>query len=179
MGNRGPQPKPTVLKIIEGNKGKRPLDLNGIHPEISVPSAPKELCPQGLKEWKRITPELVKLGLISKLDRGALFLYCQAFGRLMDYEHSFQARVKHLMEKSGFDYATASEELSTARTPKGFAQQSVLIQLINRQKEQVNKYLQAFGLSPSARGRIQPSKNDGQGSLFPDDSNGWSQLKKP
>ncbi|MCA8251575.1 P27 family phage terminase small subunit [Burkholderia multivorans] len=36
------------------------------------------------KEWKRITVELEKLGLISRLDRAALTLCCQAWGRLVE-----------------------------------------------------------------------------------------------
>lgn len=169
MGQRGPQPKPANLRLIEGNKGKRPIDLDGVNPEVEIPDIPRQLGRAAKKEWKRIAPELAKLRLISKIDRTALALYCQAAGRWLELEEAFEAKVLTVMERSKCDYAQAVEVVSTSLTPNGFAQQSVLVQLIGKYKEQAHKYLQSFGLSPSARGRIQPSKNDGQMNLLPDE----------
>ena len=82
MGQRGPMPKPAALRLLEGNAGKRPLNLtDGINPKIEIPAPPKHLGREARKEWKRITPLLEDLGLISGLDRTALALYCQAAGR--------------------------------------------------------------------------------------------------
>lgn len=39
----------------------------------------------------------------------------------------------------------------------GYAQQSVIVQLIGKHREQLNRYLMHFGLSPAARGRVQAS----------------------
>ena len=86
-GSRGPLPKPAALKLLEGNPGKRSLNLaEGINPRVEIPSAPKHLGIEARKEWKRITPILDELGLISGLDRAALALYCQAVGRLSELE---------------------------------------------------------------------------------------------
>jgi P27 family predicted phage terminase small subunit len=157
-GTRGPLPKPTPLKLIAGNPGKRPLDLSaGINPRIEVPSAPKHLSPSAKKEWKRITPLLEELGLISGLDREALALYCQAAGRLAELETAFNGKVARLMEDKKLDYADAAYEVSHAVTPSGYAQQSVLVQLIRANRAEVNRYLMHFGLSPAARGRVQAS----------------------
>lgn len=173
MGTRGPQPKPHNLRVLEGNKGKRPLELPGINPKVEVPDCPKFLGRAAKKEWKRITPELVDLKLISKIDMAALAIYCQAVGRWAELEQAFEAQVQKIMTLRKCEYHEAVESASTSYTPNGFAQQSVIVQLIGKQKEQVNKYLQAFGLSPSARGRITPSRNDGQASLFPADEDSW------
>lgn len=166
MGLRGPQPAPTVLKLHQGNRSKRPIDMSGVNPKVEIPDAPNHLGKEAKKEWKRITPELLELGLISKIDRTALAMYCQAAGRLFELEQAFEATVKNIVEKSKVDYARAVEVASTSLTPNGFAQQSVIVQLLSKHREQVHKYLQSFGLSPSARGRIQPSSNNGQGELF-------------
>lgn len=156
-GTRGPLPKPHALKVLEGNAGKRPLDLAaGVNPRIEVPSPPKHLGKEAAKEWKRITPLLEELGLISGLDRAALALYCQAAGRLAELETAFNAKVK-LIEKGGKDYADAVYEASYSVTPSGYAQQSVIVQLIGKHREQLNRYLMHFGLSPAARGRVQAS----------------------
>jgi len=156
-GSRGPLPKPAALKALEGNPGKRSLNLaEGINPRVEIPSIPKHLGPEARKEWKRITPLLEELGLISGLDRAALALYCQAVGRLTDLETSFNSKVD-LKVTQGVPYADAVYEVSHSITPSGYAQQSVLAQLLKSQREQVNRYLMHFGLSPAARGRVQPS----------------------
>ena len=156
-GSRGPLPKPIALRVLEGNPGKRSLDLSaGVNPMHQIPSAPKHLGIEARKEWKRITPELLELGLLTGLDRAALALYCQAVGRLSELETSFGGMVARLVD-TGTDYADAVYQASHSVTPSGYAQQSVIVQLIKSHREQVNRYLMHFGLSPAARGRVQPS----------------------
>lgn len=158
MGNRGPLPKPAGLRALEGNAGKRPLDLAaGVNPRIEIPSMPKHLGIEAKKEWKRITVLLEELGLISGLDRTALALYCQAQGRLAELEMAFGGMVSRLVDDENLDYADAVYRASYAVTPSGYAQQSVIVQLIGKHREQVNRYLMHFGLSPAARGRVQAS----------------------
>lgn len=156
MGARGRLSKPTSIKVLEGNPGKRPLNLDdGIKPKLSIPSPPKHLGIEARKEWKRITPELEQLGLISNLDRAALALYCQAAGRLYELETAFQGQVHRLMAERKLDYSDAVYEASHAVTPSGYAQQSVIVQLIKSHREQLNRYLAHFGLSPAVRSRVQ------------------------
>lgn len=156
-GTRGPLPKPVALRVLEGNAGKRPLDLAaGVNPRIEIPTPPKHLGVEAKKEWKRITPLLEELGLISGLDRAALALYCQAAGRLAELETAFNGQVARLVDE-GADYSDAVYKASYAVTPSGYAQQSVIVQLIGKHREQLNRYLMHFGLSPAARGRVQAS----------------------
>lgn len=156
-GSRGPLPKPPALRVLEGNAGKRALDLSaGVNPRIEIPTPPKHLGAEARKEWKRITPLLVELGLISGLDRAALALYCQAAGRLAELETAFNGQVARLVDE-GADYSDAVYKASYAVTPSGYAQQSVIVQLIGKHREQLNRYLMHFGLSPAARGRVQAS----------------------
>ena len=54
-------------------------------------------------------------------------------------------------------YPDAVYAASYSVTPSGYAQQSVIVQLIKSHREQVNRYLMHFGLSPAARGRVQAS----------------------
>jgi P27 family predicted phage terminase small subunit len=159
-GSRGPLPKPAALKLLEGNPGKRSLNLaDGVNPRVETPSAPKHLGLEARKEWKRITPLLEELGLISGLDRAALALYCQAVGRLSELETAFNGIVNRLVDNPSAPmiYPDAVYAASYSVTPSGYAQQSVIVQLIKSHREQVNRYLMHFGLSPAARGRVQPS----------------------
>lgn len=157
-GSRGPLPKPAALRALEGNPGKRALNLaEGINPQVEIPSAPKHLGQEARKEWKRITPFLEELGLISGLDRAALALYCQAVGRLSELETAFNGKVDRHVADEKMTYADAVYAASYSVTPSGYAQQSVIVQLIKSHREQVNRYLMHFGLSPAARGRVQAS----------------------
>jgi len=154
---RGPLPKPAALKLLEGNPGKRALNLaDGVNPRVEIPSAPKHLGREARKEWARITPLLEELGLVSGLDRAALALYCQAVGRLWELEAAFNGKVKLLVDQ-GVEYSEAVYRVSFTATPSGYEQQSVIVQLIGSHRLQVHRHLAHFGLSPAARARVQPS----------------------
>ena len=49
---RGRKPKPTRLKVITGNSGKRPLNVDEPGPEPAVPDCPPELGPAAQREWE-------------------------------------------------------------------------------------------------------------------------------
>ena len=156
-GTRGPLPKPAALKLIAGNPGKRALNLSdGVNPPIMIPAPPKHLAKSAVKEWRRITPILEELGLISGLDVAALSLYCQSYGRLVELEMAFNARVATQVE-AGEQLHDAVLKTSIGITPSGYQQQSVIVQLIRSHREEVNRYLGHFGLSPAARARVTPS----------------------
>lgn len=156
-GTRGPLPKPASLKLLEGNPGRRALNLSdGVNPRVEVPSAPKHLGQEARKEWKRITPLLYELGLISGLDRAALAMYCQAVGRLSELEMAFNGMITKEIA-AGKDYADAVYHVSQTATPSGYVQQSVIVQLIGAHRLQVHRHLSHFGLSPAARMRVQAS----------------------
>lgn len=157
-GTRGPLPQPTNLRLLTGNASKRPLNLaDGVNPRVEIPSAPRHLGKEAAKEWKRITPLLEELGLISGLDRAALAMYCQAVGRLTELETAFKAKVDGLMQSEKLDYTDAVYRASYTVTPNGYEQQAVIINLLRRQSEEVNRYMGHFGLSPAARARVTAS----------------------
>jgi len=71
MAITGPKLKPTAIKILEGNPGKRPLNLNEPKPLQIAPECPDWLLDEAKKEWKRLAPELERLGLLTILDMAA------------------------------------------------------------------------------------------------------------
>lgn len=158
-GTRGPLPKPAVLRLLEGNAGKRPLDLSaGVNPTIAIPSPPKDLRPEAKKVWRRLAPHLENYGLISELDVETFGIYCQAVGDLHYMDRAFNAKVNLLVD-GGCEYADAVCQAATTTTPSGYEQQSVRYNLIKAARSEVNRYAQHFGLSPALRGRVQPSNN--------------------
>ena len=80
---RGRKPKPTNLKILNGNPGKRPLNKKEPKPKVT-PSGP--YCPRwpesyAKDEWQRISKELKGLGLLTDIDVTAMAAYCQTYKR--------------------------------------------------------------------------------------------------
>jgi phage terminase small subunit len=98
---RGRKPKPTHLKLLEGNPGKRPINTREPKPEIRVPTCPAHLCPSAKAEWKRLAQQLVMLGVITELDRAVLAAYCQAYGRWVEAERKLKETPMLLKLPSG------------------------------------------------------------------------------
>lgn len=87
----GPPPEPTQLKILKGNPGKRPLNTAEPQPRREPPTCPLWLLPEAKREWRRIVPELSRLGLLTVVDRAALAAYCQSWARYVDAETAASA----------------------------------------------------------------------------------------
>ena len=96
MGQRGPKPLPGNVHLLRGNASKKPLGalLDEFQPEVEIPSFPSWIWPEAKKEWKRISGELERYGLVSKLDRAALVLYCQAWAKMVWSENQLSRAMK-------------------------------------------------------------------------------------
>ena len=77
----GRKPKPTHLKLVTGNPGRRPLSAVEAQAVPALPSPPPHLSDDAKVEWGRVSEELYKIGLLSGIDRASLAAYCQAYGR--------------------------------------------------------------------------------------------------
>ena len=85
MGQRGPAPTPTALKVLKGNPGKRPL--NGAEPrfDATAPKAPKTLTKEARAHWKRIIALMEQApGLLTAADVYVLARYCEDLAMLDD-----------------------------------------------------------------------------------------------
>ena len=86
MAARGRKPKPTALKVLEGNPGKRPLnDFEPIPPKGEL-KCPSWLLPEAKKEWKRLASSLEAMGVLTMADLTAFAGYCQAYARWKEAE---------------------------------------------------------------------------------------------
>lgn len=136
MGERGPAPKPTRLKVLEGNPGKRALPKNEPKPQLGAPEMPKWLPEDAKAEWRRVAPELARLGLLTMIDGSSLAAYCEAF-----------ARWKRAVEQY-------NEEGQTFRTEAGYLAQHPAVGIANKAMGEMLKFGREFGLTPSSRGRM-------------------------
>lgn len=150
MGARGPAPKPVELRLLQGNPGHRPLDLDGVfRPEVGLPDAPSWLSKEARKAWRRLSPELIRYNLISKVDQNAFAMLCQTIGRLELIERSIMAR-QQTFAAAGKDPVLALMD----KTPNGLVIQSALYQVLNREQEKLQQMLSSFGMRPDARTRV-------------------------
>ena len=77
MAQRGRKPKPTAVKVLEGNPGKRSLNTGEPKPEKKAPRCPAWLEDEAKKEWKRMAKQLEHLGILTEIDMAAFAGYCQ------------------------------------------------------------------------------------------------------
>jgi P27 family predicted phage terminase small subunit len=138
---RGRRPKPTRLKVITGNPGKRPLNEHEPRPEPHIPPCPSELSPAAQREWHRLVTELGTLKLLTNLDRAALAAYCGAY--------ALWAEAQEAIQKYG----------TMVKSPSGFPMQSPYIAVANRQAEIMMRIASEFGFTPASRSRISTPSN--------------------
>lgn len=148
MGTKGRKPKPTELRVIEGNREHRPI------PQIPKPKAkwipaPRWLCPAAKKEWRRISRELYNLGLLTVIDRAALEAYCQSY-----------AKWKEAEEKA---------DLTVFTTESGYVGLNPFINIALKYAKEMRAFLVEFGMTPSSRMRVDIDK-------FKDSDSEWDEM---
>lgn len=132
-----PRPKPTALKILEGNPGKRPLPKNEPKPEVAIIPCPAYLKSDRIayNEWNRIVPELYKLGLLTNADKVTLEIYCSQY-----------AIYRRAIRELGTDLITTNIRNGDKANPAA---------AIAREAAKTIKAIAIeFGLTPSSRARI-------------------------
>ena len=144
MAPRGRKPKPTHLKLVTGNPGKRALNENEPKPEPSLPSPPPHLDDEAKVEWWRVSEQLYVLGCLAQIDRAALSAYCQAYSRWVRAEQAIAEMAKR-------------DELTRGlmiKTTNGNAISNPLVGVANKAMADMVRYAAEFGMTPSARSRI-------------------------
>ncbi|MGV8986049.1 MAG: phage terminase small subunit P27 family [Cypionkella sp.] len=159
---RGRKPKPTAIKVLEGNPGKRPVNPAEPQPPGSQPDAPPHLCAEARAEWDRLAESLNRIGLLTQIDRATMAAYCQCYGRWVEAELKL------------------SETPPILRMPSGYIQQSPWLTISNKQLELMARFMAELGLTPASRSRLavlvpsvrDPWENDIHG-LLARPSNDW------
>jgi P27 family predicted phage terminase small subunit len=151
---KGPPPKPTALKLLDGNPGQRPL--NQLEPtlEVAEPVCPEHLDEIARREWKQVVPILMKMRVLTEGDGAMLGIWCQTYSTLID----LQGRIA----KTGTLYTTKKG---------GFVQTNPLFLQMLKCVNVIAKISAEFGLTPSARVRLHAAPEEGS-------DNKWAQFQK-
>lgn len=159
MGKRGPAPKPTNLKVLQGNPGKRELNKNEpkfpVDDELLKP--PAYLSKYAKKEWKRIAPLLLKTKLLTEADVSALAAYCQAYHRWIENEKLIRT----------YGYTTVTDKGNIIQRPE--------VGIANKAMDSMLKFAREFGLTPSSRTNLHVQDPDKEKDPFMDFMRGGNQ----
>ena len=132
---RGRKPKPNAIKKLEGNPGRRPIPDEMPSPEKDA-TCPAWLEPEAKREWKRLSPWMHSLKILTDADRAAFATYCQAYARWREAEE--------FLTKHG----------PIVKTPSGYWQQVPQVSIAQTYCKIMTRIASEFGLTPSARSRI-------------------------
>lgn len=136
LAQRGRKPKPTAIKELEGNPGKRQLNNNEPKPKPKAPPCPKWLEEEAKIEWRRLAKQMEQLGILTEVDMAAFAGYCQAYARW----------------KAAEEFITNHGAI--VKTPSGYWQQVPQVSIAQQYLKQMSKFCEQFGLTPASRSRI-------------------------
>lgn len=136
--------KPTALKIIEGNKGKRALNKHEPEPEyLNDLTAPKFLSALAVKVWDEVVPNLHRAGLLTKIDVPMLAMGCTAIAQY----RVAAIKADNLVKAKIIEGEDGRIEETGAHVNPWLIVQSMSF-------KQAMAVFQQFGMSPVARTRI-------------------------
>ena len=156
---RGRKPKPTKLKVIEGNPGKRKIKED---PDMSsgLPSPPSHLDKYALEEWDRLAAGLHSIGILYEAHSAIFAAYCQAFSRWRAAEEGIQKAAE--IEGAVFGALVCL-------TTKGTLMKHPLIDISEKAAAAMAKYAVEYGLSASAQARLSIDPGKGKKGGFADE----------
>lgn len=148
-GRRGPPPKPTALKILSGNPGRRPLPENEPKPDMVTLddlNPPADLPIAGVEKWHELKIELSRLGLLTKIDVGQFEMYCRFWAL-------FKQNMQFIEDKGC---------VVPIKDSKGRVKQIKKLPHVSIAMEAAEKCIslaREMGMTPAARTRIQVTSN--------------------
>ena len=141
MGSRGPSPTPTkILALRESWRAKRnPAEPR---PPTGRPRRPRWLDSYAKAAWRQIVPQLERMGVLTRIDANALSRYCVLWGRWRKAEEFLQERGECYLAKDAAGQVIGLKPYPQARMASQLAEQLLRLE-------------QQFGMTPSARARIE------------------------
>ena len=142
MPSRGRPPKPSVIKLLEGNKSKRPI--NQLEPiprgSIEKPECPEWVGPTGKKIYAKLGEDLHEIGLLTEVDQMQFSKYCEMMGVYIQLANEVRQEGETLVVRMH------SGEEKTIINPK----RKLMLSLAAETRAIEND----FGMDPASRTRI-------------------------
>lgn len=136
-GIPGRKPKPTALKEMAGNPGKRPISSREPKPEAFGSKMPEGLPIHGQIAWLRLVSVLEPMGLLTEADALALEDMCLHYGFMKSAAASLRRLGITIIDKDGI----------TRKNPAH--------QIFREHSAAFRQWATEFGLTPSSRTRLE------------------------
>lgn len=138
----GRPPKPTALKLVDGDKNKERINENEPKPDTTMPPVPSYLDAMAKRHWRDMAEVLNSLGLLTSIDRDMFAAYCTAYSNWRKAE------------------AVVRDEGMTFTTDKGEIKRRPETTIAKEQMTIWKALASEFGMTPSSRTKIQVSGED-------------------
>lgn len=144
----GRRPKPTAMKKLAGNPGRRPLNASEPEPEAVMPEMPKGMGHIANREWRWLAPALLEVGCITKVDGKSFAEYCKAVAMSETYYR--EALREPMVEEPifGKDGVEVGSKIKVNPAMAAYVSASKL----------AKTYLIEFGLTPASRSKLHIDK---------------------
>ena len=140
--NSGRRPKPTALKVLQGNPGKGKLNEREPKPPQGEVKPPKGISKAARAVWEDIAPTAIAMGTLTTADVWAFKTLCELQASL-----DMASRAKDAEEFAPF---TVSDDFNGA--PKMGVHGALSLEL--KYAPIIRPYYEKFGLEPVGRARI-------------------------
>lgn len=147
---KGRKPKPTHLRLLDGNAGKRSIPDTAPEPSGDLDAAPEWMTDEQRAGWVYAI-EHAPAGLLKRLDRSALTVWVIA--------EDLHRQATRAVGKFG---------LITKSPNKGEPMQNPYLPIINKQAQIMLKAAAELGFTPSSRGRVELIGSGAKGNRFAD-----------
>jgi P27 family predicted phage terminase small subunit len=142
----GRPPKPTALKALQGNPGKRPLNKREPKSSVLTSEPPPWLDEYAKEAWEQISPLLVGMRVLTEADAPALCLLVKAWSDWRTADAVIQREGTSFEVKEWDRGAEEFVVVSIRRRPEVAERADAW--------RRVRLALTDFGMTPSARSRV-------------------------
>lgn len=137
----GRRPKPTVLRLVQGNPGKRPLNRSEPKPKRKSPIRPAHLSEKAKTAWPKVSRILSGLSVLTVADGLSLEGLCEAYADYLDSREE--------LRKAGSAYYQIATEGGGVMWRAHPA-----LAVRNDADRRLRAWLVEFGLTPAARSKV-------------------------
>lgn len=144
-GAGGRPRKPTAIKELLGTAAPSRTNKHEPKPALKLPPCPAWLSLEGKREWRRMAPLLLRLGVMTEADGSALAAYCQSWARWRQSEM--------IIEEKGFTVETWAAGLDGELYLTGVKPRPE-VAISQKERMIMRSFLVGFGLDPASRSKI-------------------------
>ena len=153
MGSRGPAPKPTEVRKLEGLVAHRPLPQKEPQYPAGLPLKPKRMSPAARRIWDELVDEMAGAYVLRSVDQRALWHLCEDEVLISEAYAGIWKMVGALKKKA----AAEGKELPAGAVMSMLSMTSGRMAMSAIRDLSVRAIIQRreFGLTPSSRSRVE------------------------